>query len=130
MRRVTMSTYVNVHGSPDEVSGLGAQLKAKADALQAGAQGILGDIQGTEAGKPWGGDPTGNDFYNKQYHVIPPTEGGGEPPEGTLPANEALQDRLLHAGEDLAKVGDGMIDAMVGYQSVDATSAIELSKVK
>ena len=125
-----MSTYVSVNESPDEVSGLGAQLKAKADALNASAQGILADIQGKEASAPWGGDPTGNDFYNKQYHVVPPTEGGGDPPPGTLPANEALQDKLLHAGEDLAKVGDGMIDAMVGYQSVDNTSAIDLSKVK
>jgi len=125
-----MSTYVSVNESPDEVSGLGAQLKAKADALNASAQGILADIQGKEAGAPWGGDPTGNDFYNKQYHVVPPTEGGGDPAPGTLPANDALKDKLLHAGEDLAKVGDGMIDAMVGYQSVDNTSAIDLSKVK
>jgi hypothetical protein len=125
-----MSTYVSVNGSPDEVSGVGAQLKAKADAMNASAQGILADIQGKEAGAPWGGDPTGQDFYNKQYHVIPQTEGGGDPAPGTPYADEALKDKLLNAGNDLAKIGNGMIDAMVGYQSADTTSAIDLSKVK
>ena len=125
-----MSTYVSVSGSPDEVSGVGAQLKARAEALNSNAQAILSDIQGREAGAPWGGDQTGQDFYTKQYHVIPQTEGGGQPAPGTPYADDALKDTLANAGNDLSKIGNGMIDAMVGYQSADATSAADLSKVK
>lgn len=119
-------SYFKADDGTDSVTSVGAQLLAKADAFKAQAQAILGEIQDKESGSPWnGGDPTdatGKQF-EEQYHKDIDTG------NGTAPFSQALQDKLQNAGDGLAKIGNGTITAMVTFNSTDAVSADDISKL-
>jgi len=116
-----MSTYVNVNGNPDDVTGTGARLKGQAESFGAQVKSILGDIQSIEAQQPWGTDEPGQAFlasYNQQ------------PAGGGAPFSQSLQDEMSTAGEQLGKTGDGIMLAMVQYQSTDSTNSDDIKNVK
>src|SRR5690349_1238920 len=116
-----MSTYVNVNGNPDEVTGTGARLKAQAEEFSSQVKSVLSDIQAIDAQQPWGGDDPGQAFL-KSYHQEP--EGGG------APFSQSLQDEMSTAGDQLSKTGDGVMFAMVQYQSTDSLNDDDIKNVK
>jgi hypothetical protein len=115
-------SYINLDDGSDSVTSVGAQLLAKADAFKAQAQAILGEIQDKEAGSPWGADQTGQNFHTQYTKDI-------DTGNGSAPFNAALQDKLSNAGDDLSKIGNGTITAMVTFNSTDAVSADDISKL-
>jgi hypothetical protein len=116
-----MSTYVDLHGDPDGVIGIGAMLRARAESFNAQANGILSEINSKEAGAPWGDDETGKGFLD-QYHAKPEGADG--------PFDEVLKTKLQNAGNDLGKLGDNTVNAIVGYLSSDTISSNDITKVK
>jgi hypothetical protein len=116
-----MSTYVNVHGDPDDVTGTGARLKAAAETFGAKAQAILTEIQSIDSSRPWGSDEPGRAF-DEQYNQVPPG--------GNTPFSESLQTEMSSAGEHLNKAGDGIMLAMTGYQSTDVVNTNDIKNVK
>jgi hypothetical protein len=115
-----MSNYIKVEGDPDDVIGIGARLKSQAASFGAQAQGILHEITSIDGGAPWGQDETGHEFQ-KSYNQVP--EGGD------TPFSDAVKTELSKAGEQLDKVGDGIMLAMTSYQSVDTTSEHDIRKL-
>lgn len=115
-----MSTYVEVNGNPDDVTGTGARLKAAAQSFGAQAQSILNEITSIEAPQPWGSDEPGQAFLTSYNQT----------PQGSdTPFSQALQDDLTTAGEHLDKAGDGIMLAMVEYQSTDQTNSDAIKTV-
>lgn len=115
-----MSTYVEVNGNPDDVTGTGARLKAAAQSFGAQAKSILGEIQSIDAQQPWGSDEAGHAFLTSYNQT----------PQGShTPFSQALQDDLSTAGEHLDKAGDGIMLAMVEYQSTDSTNSDSIKSV-
>jgi hypothetical protein len=116
-----MSTYVDLHGDPDDVTSTGARLKAAAESFGAQAKEILNEIQSIDTGAPWGSDEPGQAFAS-QYHQTP--QGGGPP------FSESLQTEMSSAGEHLGKAGDAIMLAMSGYQSTDITNTNDIKNVE
>jgi len=116
-----MSTYVDLHGDPDGVIGIGSILRARGEAFNAQANGILSQISDKEAGAPWGDDDTGKDFLDR-YHAVP--EGAKQP------FDQELKDRLATAGNDLGKLGDNTVNAIVSYMGTDTVNSNDITKVK
>jgi hypothetical protein len=116
-----MSSYLDLNGDPNEVTGIGARLKGQAESFAAQAQAILGDIQSIEGRAPWGDDEIGNTFVSR-YNGVP--EGGD------TPFSQSLQDELGSAGENLGKAGDGIMLAMSSYQSTDSINESDIKGVK
>lgn len=115
-----MSSYLDLHGDPNEVSGIGARLKGQAESFAAQAQAILGDIQSIEGRAPWGNDEIGDTFVSR-YNGVP--EGGD------TPFSQSLQDEMSHAGDNLGKTGDGIMLAMSSYQSTDSINESDIKNV-
>jgi hypothetical protein len=116
-----MSTYLDVRGNPDEVSGKGSVLKAHAEDLAAKAAAILSDIQAIDAGAPWGQDEPGLQF--QEQYLKPPKDSSGPP------LRDVVQDHLSKAGELLSKVGDGIVVSMAEYQGADAVNEADIGKL-
>jgi hypothetical protein len=116
-----MSSYLDVNGDPNEVTGIGARLKGQAESFAAQAQAILGDIQSIEGRAPWGNDEIGQTFLAR-YNGVP--EGGD------TPFSQSLQDELSHAGENLGNAGDAIMLAMSSYQSTDSINEGGIKGVK
>jgi hypothetical protein len=116
-----MSTYLEINENPDEITGMGAQIQARGTELNAATRAILAEITTLEAGAPWGGDDPGKAFH-EQYTRIP--DGGKSP------ANDALKEVLETSGQDLEKIGGGVMRALVGYQASDQDSATDISRTK
>jgi len=115
-----MSSYLDLNGDPNEVTGIGARLKGQAESFQAQAQAILGDIQSIEGRAPWGNDEIGDTFVSR-YNGVP--EGGD------TPFSESLQDEMSRAGDNLGKAGDGIMLAMSSYQSTDSINEGDIKNV-
>jgi hypothetical protein len=118
-----MSTYIKVEGDPEDVTAIGARLKAQAAAFGAQAQGILHEITAIDGAAPWGQDDAGRTFA-EQYNKVPE---GSDP--NTPPFSEAVKNELSKAGEQLDKVGQAIIMTMAGYQGTDATNDNDIRKV-
>lgn len=116
-----MSTYVNLHGDPDDVTGTGARLKAAAETFSTRSQALLNEIQSIDGSRPWGSDEPGRAF-DEQYNQVP---AGGD-----TPFSESLQKELSTAGEHLGRAGDAIMLAMSGYQSTDIVNTNDISNVK
>src|SRR5258705_11441505 len=115
-----MSTYVDLHGDPDDVTSTGARLKAEADSFGGKAQSILNDIVSLEAGAPWGGDEPGQAFADQYNHA----------PENGTAFSESLRKELGEAGKHLGDTGDAIMQAMVQYQSTDITNTNDIKNIK
>jgi hypothetical protein len=118
-----MSSLVSVEGSPDEVSGTGALIKALSADLGSQTTGIVAEINTLEAGEPWGHDHFGNSFKNQPQGYFSVPEGGDKA------FNEILKDELSDAGENLGKIGDGISSAMMDYQVTDSSNAAKIQKL-
>ncbi len=116
-----MSTYVKLNGDPDDVTGVGARLKAEAETFGGKANAILNDIQSIEGGQPWGSDEPGQAFI-KQYNQTP--DGGG------TPFSESLREELGNAGQHLSQTGDAIMMAMAEYQSTEIVNTNDIKSVK
>ena len=115
-----MVEFVSVDGSPDEVRGTGAQIKALGATLDAKAQQLVSDINTKETGAPWGGDHFGEEFKKGYFQT----------PEGSdKPFNEALKDELGDVGDRINRIGDGIMGAMNDYQLTDGTNSQTISTV-
>jgi hypothetical protein len=113
-----VGSYLDIQGDPDEISARGSLLGALGSQLQAKTQAILANIQGIEAGAPWGTDSYGKGFHDTYYGT----------PNGDQPTfRESLEDQLNHAGDDLEVLGDKTAQAMGEYKGADTQSASELN---
>lgn len=115
-----MSTYVSLNGQPDDVTAVGARLKAEAETFGANAKSILNDIQSIESGQPWGSDEPGQAFV-AQYN---------QAPDGGTPFSDSLREELGTAGDHLNQTGDAIMMAMTNYQSTEITNTNDIKSVK
>jgi hypothetical protein len=119
-----MSTLISIDGDPDDVRGTGAQIRALAESLGAQAATIASEIETTEAGQPWGDDHFGQSFKTQQNGYFSVPDGADKP------LNEILKDDLNHAGDGLAKIGDGTMAAMSDYERTDGLNGQQINKVR
>jgi hypothetical protein len=118
-----MSTLISIEGSPDDIRGTGAQIKALAEDLGTQAGSIVSEIETKEAGRPWGNDHFGRSFETQQNGYFSVPDGANQP------FNEILKDELHHAGDGLGKIGDGTMGAMNDYQMTDGLNGQQINKV-
>jgi hypothetical protein len=118
-----MSSLVSVEGSPDEVSGTGAMIKAMSADLGAQTASIAAQINTLEAGQPWGNDHFGESFKHQPQGYFSVPEGGKDA------FNEILKKELTDAGDNLGKIGDGISRAMMDYQVTDSTNSTTIQNL-
>jgi hypothetical protein len=118
-----MSTSINIDGSPDDVRGTGAQLKAMSEDFAAQAASIASEIETKESGQPWGNDHFGNSFKTQQHGYFSVPEGADKP------FNEILKHELSNAGDGLGRVADGTMGAMNDYQATDGVNGQQINQV-
>ncbi|MFC0531057.1 hypothetical protein [Phytohabitans kaempferiae] len=114
-----MGSYLDIQDDPNEVTGTGAILRSIGTSFQTQAQGILAEINGVNAERPWGNDEYGQAF-EQTYNTTPEGSDG--------PLRDAVDDGLSRAGEHLIKIGDKTVTAMTEYQGVDDDNRIQIDQ--
>lgn len=105
----------------DAVQGDAVRISAQGDALDAQAQARLGEIEGIEAGTPWGTDKYGVAFLSG-YDQDPGKTGQG--------ASASVKESLADLGQNAAKIGDAVTRAVLDYTGADQANTRGINSVR